>query len=96
MLVFGSTMAGKTTLNSDMLDFINLVYDLKGPLSSEEEKLIIKPGRMEHLEVVGQWVVLETGMGHVRCTDGMVRSTALPPNLDPARKTSLMRSSAYC
>ena len=39
MLVFGSTMAGKTTLISDILDRVNLVYDFKD--SHSGGKLIV-------------------------------------------------------
>ena len=58
MLVFGSTMAGKTTLISDILDHINLVYDFRGSYSGG--KLIVvspihKLEIAEKLSTISSW-----------------------------------------
>ena len=58
MLVFGSTMAGKTTLISDILDHVNLVYDFRGSYSGG--KLIVvspihKLEIAEKLSTISSW-----------------------------------------
>ena len=61
MLVFGSTMAGKTTLISDILDRLNLVYDFRDSHYSGGKLIVVSPIHKleiaEKMSTISSWDV---------------------------------------